>query len=228
MSLWKRMKRVVKAQLNAGLKRFEDPEKELAFLEEELEQKRKESRLRILEAIAEQKKLEKEEQALQDEIDNWQKRAEKAVTWGDDQLARDALTTKAEKEARLAELLEENRVQRRSIESLKQAEKELEKQLTLALQRRDSLSSRKRKAEVLDKVGNALSGKEEGSAFGEFNRIAKDIDAHEENVALSRELDPNADGLMFDAELKARQETRERERNLQADLESLKERMKKK
>ena len=94
MGLFDRIKRVVGANLNDLVSKAEDPEKilEQAFIE--MQEDMVKLRQGVAQAIAAQKRTEKQYNEGQNEINKWQRNAQLALQEGDESLARQALERK--------------------------------------------------------------------------------------------------------------------------------------
>jgi phage shock protein A len=102
MGAFSRIRYVIAANVNALIEKAENPEKLLRALIREMEDAGEDARLAVAELLAEQEHLERVAAQLENEISEWQDRAEKAVATDRDDLARAALKAKSE----LAETLE--------------------------------------------------------------------------------------------------------------------------
>jgi phage shock protein A len=96
MGAFSRLRYVIAANVNALLEKAEDPEKLLRALIREMEDASEEARLACADLLAEEQRLQRLEGRLEDEVGQWQKRAEKAVSEDRDDLARAALKARAE------------------------------------------------------------------------------------------------------------------------------------
>ena len=96
MGAFSRLRYVIAANVNSLIEKAEDPEKLLRALIREMEDASDEARLACAELLAEQQRLVRLEAQLSEEVDQWQGRAEKAVTEDRDDLARAALKAKTE------------------------------------------------------------------------------------------------------------------------------------
>lgn len=105
MGAFSRLRYVIAANVNALLEKAEDPEKLLRALIREMEDAGEDARLAVADLLAEQQHLERVAERQQNEIREWQERAEKAVATDRDDLARAALKAKAE----LSDALESTR-----------------------------------------------------------------------------------------------------------------------
>jgi len=96
MGAFSRLRYVIAANVNALIEKAEDPEKLLRALIREMEDASEEARMASADLLAEQQHLERLEGRLSDEVAQWRRRAENAVTENRDDLARAALKAKAE------------------------------------------------------------------------------------------------------------------------------------
>jgi phage shock protein A len=96
MGTFSRLRYVIAANVNALIEKAEDPEKLLRALIREMEDASEEARIAAAELLAEQQRLARLEERLAEDGDEWQRRAENAVTQGRDDLARAALKARTE------------------------------------------------------------------------------------------------------------------------------------
>lgn len=94
--LFGRLKKAIQSTLNDAVDAVSDPGQEVALMLDDLAENIRKSELDLKQSIVDQKMMEKKlEQLVKDEA-AWQRRAEQAITLGDDTLARAALQRKAE------------------------------------------------------------------------------------------------------------------------------------
>jgi phage shock protein A len=122
MSTFSRLRYVIAANVNALIEKAEDPEKLLRALIREMEDASEEARVACAELLAEQQRLVRAEKQLTEDAAQWQERAEHAVEKGRDDLARDALKTRAEIETRHEATVDE---QNRIAERVRQMEQDM-------------------------------------------------------------------------------------------------------
>jgi phage shock protein A len=226
MSIWQRLKRVVKAQANSALDKLEDPEKELDMLEDELEEEKRRGRQRLADAMVEQKRLEKEVERAREESAKWEKKAMRAVELGDDDLAREALLKKADADAILTEQKEGLRAQEDNMRELKHSQTILEEQIEAAKRKRHVLKARIQGAKLKENIGNTLSTTHADSAMADFDRMAREIEKMEAEVEMNKEL--SSELAAQDVERKLRELETKRPQDTEQDdpLAALKAKMK--
>src|SRR5271170_3278947 len=95
MSIFSRLADIVNSNLNALLATAEDPEKIIRLIIQEMEDTLVEVRSAAVRTIAERREMERRLDAMRREHDDWQHRAELALTRGREDLAKGALGAKA-------------------------------------------------------------------------------------------------------------------------------------
>ena len=146
MGIFSRLADIVNSNINAILDRAEDPEKIIRLIIQEMEDTLVEVRSSAVRAIAEKKELERRVATLEREQEEWQRRAELAITKGREDLAKGALLAKA----RVAEALAALRRQQAQVEDALAKQNEdigkLQAKLADAKAREKSIAARHKSA----------------------------------------------------------------------------------
>ncbi len=106
MGIFSRFKDIMNANINALLDKADDPEKMIRLMIQEMEDTLVELRASSTAKLAEQKKLQRQAQAISDAIARWSSRAQLAVEKGRDNLAREAIAEKQSLEKQATSLEE--------------------------------------------------------------------------------------------------------------------------
>lgn len=102
MGVFQKIAQLLKANINDLIEKAADPEKMLNQLIEDMEDQLQKARAEVANALADEKLLEKKVEENRKAAEDWQKKAELAVSKGEDELAVEALKRKREHE-RLAQ-----------------------------------------------------------------------------------------------------------------------------
>jgi phage shock protein A len=182
MGIFSRLADIVNSNLNSILDRAEDPEKIIRLIIQEMEDTLVEVRSSAVRAIAEKKELERRVGALEREHEEWQRRAELAVTKGREDLAKGALLAKA----RVAEALASAKTQFGQVEEALARQNEdiakLQAKLADAKNRERSIIVRQKSAATRIKVRTALYDERITDAFSRFEQVERALDEIEGKV----------------------------------------------
>jgi phage shock protein A len=182
MGILGRISTLIKSNLNGAIDSMQDPGKEIDQMVRDMEDSARQARTEVAQAMAEEKRLGRRISDLEGEIADWQRRAETAVRAGEDDLAKEALKRKAEKEAERAESQKAAQEQSVYAGQLEAALKALDVRLKDVKLRQGTLRAKARAT----RQGSPLSGKT--SAFDDFDRMAGRIDAVEAEASLDEQL----------------------------------------
>jgi len=182
MGILGRLSSLIKSNVNDVIDSMQDPAKEIDQMVRDMEESARQARTEVAQCLAAEKQLQKRVADLEDEAGQWEKRAELAVKAGDDELAREALRRKGEKQAERGETQKSLQEQGVYADQLAQALKALDARLADIKLRQGSLRAKAR----ANKKGSPLSGKT--AAFDDFDRMAGKIDAVEAEAGLDEQL----------------------------------------
>ena len=184
MGAFSRLRYVIAANVNSLIEKAEDPEKLLRALIREMEDASEEARMACAELLAEQQRLARLETQLCEEVDQWQGRAEKAISEDRDDLARAALKAKAELSHRHDSALDE---QKRVDDRVAQMERDmvtLKAKLADAKMKLKSLQIGKNPRAVSAQTKETLTPGERKirRAMGRFDHLQAQVDNLEARV----------------------------------------------
>lgn len=182
MSVLKRLATLVKSNLNDLVDSMQDPAKEFDQLVRDMEDSARSARGEVASCLAEEKRLAKQIESVQAEVRGWEEKAETAVKAGEDELARQALARKSDKEREVAELEKALDAQRSQVDQLTTGLKALETRVKEVKARQGTLREQARAAKGQGKTST------EGGAFAEFDRLSGRIDSMEIESNLDDEL----------------------------------------
>jgi phage shock protein A len=175
MGLFDRLGRVVRANLNDLVSKAEDPEKILEQAIIDMQEDLIQLRQGVAQAIASQKRTEQQYNKNQSEANNWQQRAQLALSKGDEELARQALQRKkgaADTAAMLKQQLDQQFVQS---EQLKKNLIALESKIGEAKTKKDMLKARAKAAQANKQLQSTISNMGTSSAMGAFERMEEKV-----------------------------------------------------
>lgn len=188
MGIFDRVKRVVSANLNDLVSKAEDPEKLLEQAILEMQEDLVQLRQGVAQAIAAQKRTEKQYNDAQNEINKWQRNAQLALQKGDDNLARQALERKktfTESGNELKASLDQQTVQ---VDGLKRSLIQLESKISEAKTKKEMLKARITAAKAQEQLQGMVRGMNSSSAMAAFERMEEKVMMQEARAQSSAEL----------------------------------------
>jgi phage shock protein A len=182
MGIFSRLADIVNSNINAILDRAQDPEKIIRLIIQEMEDTLVEVRSQAVRTIAEKKEMERRLEALRRERDEWQRRAELALTKGREDLAKGALAAKARLEDQLQR--EENHFALVAAGLDKQNDDiaQLQAKLADAKAREKGLAARHKTASTRIRIRTNLYDERIGDAFARFDEVERALDEMEGKV----------------------------------------------
>ena len=156
MGLIDRILRVFRANLNSLIGQAEDPEKVLEQAVEDMQQDLIQLRQAVAQAIATQKRTERQAAQAETTAQEWYNRAQLALSNGDDNLAREALTRRKSYQE-TAKAMRDQLVQQSGVVSkLKENMRTLESKISEAKTKKDLYIARARSAQASQKINEML------------------------------------------------------------------------
>jgi phage shock protein A len=212
MGIFSRFTDIVNSNINAILDKAEDPEKLVRLMIQEMEDTLVEVRSTAARAIADRKEISRSLNGLDQEVRDWQAKAELALDKNREDLAKAALAEKA----RVAAAAEGLRTQQKAIgdglEKLNDDIVRLEEKLVDAKTRQQAISARHQTASRRLEVRKRLHSYKIDDAlirFDQFERRIDDLEAHAESYDLGNKKDLKSEFSSLETEDAVAKELRE-------------------
>lgn len=175
MGLLDRILRVIRANLTSLVSNAEDPEKILEQTVLDMQEELIRLRQAVAQAIATQKRTERQYSQAQSTAEEWYKRAQLALQKGDENLAREALTRRKSyqdtAEAMKAQLSQQSGI----VIQLKQNMMKLESKISEAKTKKDLYIARARSAKATQQINEMMGRVGTGSAMAAFERMEEKV-----------------------------------------------------
>jgi phage shock protein A len=182
MGIFSRLTDIVNSNINSILDRAQDPEKIIRLIIQEMEDTLVEVRSGAVRVIAERKEIERRVETLTRERDDWQRRAEFAITKGREDLAKGALLAKARCNETLASLERQLAQLNDGIAKQNEDIAKLQAKLADAKARERSIVARQKSAAGRLKIRSKLYDERITDAFARFEQVERNLDTLEGKV----------------------------------------------
>lgn len=171
MGLIDRLLRVIRANLNSLVGQAEDPEKILEQTVAEMQEDLVQLRQAVAQAIATQKRTERQGQQAQSTAEEWYRRAQLALQQGNDTLAKEALTKRKSYQQTATALQTQVEQQTSVVNRLKTDMQALESKISEAKTKKDMYIARARSAQASTRLNEMLGGVNTSSSLSAFERM---------------------------------------------------------
>src|SRR3954465_3562647 len=186
MGIFDRLGTMLRSNINDLISRAENPEKMLNQLIVDMKTQLAKAKQQVASAIADERKLQADAEAMKKQADDWERRAMMAVQEGRDDLAKQALGRYNE-QLQAAQQLQETYLRHKAeSEQLKLSLRQLNDKLEEAKRKKNILGARSKRAEAQQRIQETMSGMSDKSAFESFERMAEKIEAHERKAIAAR------------------------------------------
>jgi phage shock protein A len=171
MGLLDRILRVIRANINSLLNQAEDPEKILEQTVTDMQEDLVQLRMAVAQAIATQKRTERQFSQAQSTAEEWYRRAQLALQKGDDNLAREALTRRKSYQETAEAMQEQLQQQGSVVDKLKENMRLLEGKIAEAKTKKDLYIARARSAQASQKIQEMMGNVSTSGALSAFERM---------------------------------------------------------
>jgi phage shock protein A len=194
MGIFDRFSTVLRSNINDLISRAENPEKMLNQLIIDMRGQLAKAKQEVAGAIADEKKLQFDAEAMKKQADEWERRAMLAVEQGRDDMAKQALMRYNEN-LQGAQQLHETWVKSKSeTEALKISLRQLNDKIEEAKRKKNILVARAKRAEAQQRIQETMSGMGDRSAFESFERMTEKIEHNERKAIAAAEIQEEFSG----------------------------------
>lgn len=188
MGIFDRMGKVISSNVNSILDKAEDDKKLIELTVDEMSQQIKKARQEVIGAVAAEKQLKKKVDALQEDVERWDKRAELAMKGDDEALAREALKQKRRVMGEVVATEKARTEARNQALEMKEELDRMEHKLEDVKMRKGTIAARAQQA----KAGGGAEGlgtRGGSSAFDSFRKLEEKIEGREAESAAMAEVE---------------------------------------
>jgi len=191
MGLIDRILRVIRAEFNSLVSTAEDPEKILEQAVGDMQQDLIMLRQAVAGAIATQKRTERQASQAEATAQEWFNRAQLALSKGDENLAREALTRRKSYQETASAMQSQLSQQSGVVSKLKDNMRSLEGKISEAKTKKDLYIARARSAQASQKIQEMLGNVGTGSAMKAFEKMEEKVMQLEAQSEVLEELSSN-------------------------------------
>ena len=176
MGILTRIFNLFRATTSDLLDKAEDPEKMIKQMISDLEAQKKKAKEQMTEALALQKRLERDTEKEHQESEKWEQKAILAVQNEKDDLAKEALTRKNEHLRRALDFEKQLEMHQNNADSLKESYQTMEDKIDEIKRKQGLISVKQKQAEAQEKIYKTIEG------IGDTSGIMETIERAEEKV----------------------------------------------
>ncbi len=194
MNIFDRIAMLFRANMNAAIGEFEQPEKMLNQIILDMRSQLVKAKQQVAAAIADEKRLQDQTKQELKEAEDWERRAMLAVQQNQDELAKQALMRRTEHISRGEQLNLTWAAHKQETDRLKESLRTLNDNIEEANRKKNLLLAKQRRADAQRRINETMSHISEKSAFEAFARMEEKIESNERRVKASAEIDEEFSG----------------------------------
>jgi phage shock protein A len=187
-NLLERFVRVLNSNLNSAVSSIENPEKIIVQAVTDMQSDLVKIRMAYSEAVASQRRLERQKEMPDRQADDWYRRANLAMRNSNEGLAREALARRQLYVEQSKSLQRQLETQTAATDKLYTAMKALEAKIQEAAAKKEQLVARARTAKSTQQINDMLSGLTGKTSMDAFNRMEQKVQALEAAAEASAEV----------------------------------------
>ncbi len=194
MSIFDRIARLFRANVNDMISSAEQPEKMLNQIIIDMRSQLVKAKQQVAAAIADEKRLQDQTAQELREAEEWEHRAMLAVKEGRDDLAKQALMRRGEHVSRGSQMQLTWEAHKQETDRLKDSLRGLNDNIEEASRKKNLLLAKQRRAEAQKRISETMSSMSEKSAFEAFARMEEKIDQNERQIRAHVEINEEFSG----------------------------------
>ena len=182
MGIFTRLSDIINSNINVLLDKAEDPEKLIRMVIQEMEETLVEVRSTSARIIADRKELQRRDQKLARQVEDWEKKAELALNRDREDLARAALLEKAAVSDKIGQVQDDMQKLDESLDKLGSEIEQLQAKLNEARSRQKTILLRQRATQSRKAVNDKLHSATIDRAINRFDHFEKKIEVMESEI----------------------------------------------
>src|SRR6266851_8159510 len=194
MSIFDRIARLFRANVNDLISQAEQPEKMLNQIIIDMRSQLVKAKQQVAAAIADEKRLQDQTASELREAEEWEHRAMLAVKESRDDLAKQALMRRGEHVSRAQQMQLKWEDHKQETDRLKDSLRSLNDNIEEANRKKNLLLAKQRRTEAQKRINETMSHISEKSAFEAFARMEEKIESNERKVKANAEIDEEFSG----------------------------------
>src|SRR6476469_10651543 len=202
MSIFDRLARLFRANVNDVIAQAEQPEKMLHQIIIDMRSQLVKAKQQVAAAIADEKRLQDQTAQELREAEEWEHRAMLAVKEGRDDLAKQALMRRGEHVSRGSQLQITWEAHKQETDRLKDSLRGLNDNIEEASRKKNLLLAKQRRADAQKRISETMSSISEKSAFEAFARMEEKIETNVRQISARAEIDEEFSGDKLASEVK--------------------------
>ena len=209
MGLFKRFTDLFRANVNDAIDKAEDPEKMIKYYVVEMQEAITKATSGLAQAMAQEKKLERDHVKYSRLSQDWEKKAMAALQAGNEDLARQALSRKSQADMQMTEYQRLLTNAQQTTGKLREQVQTLKGKLDEARTKESMLIARSQTAKAQKDIAKHLNSYDAGSVFSKFDKFEEKI--------LKSEAEADAAAQLASADLSLEDEFKQLSKNSQVE-----------
>lgn len=200
MNMFGRFFRVIASNINSFIRRMEDPEKIIEQAVLDMQRDLIRVRQSYAEITATLRRMEAQREQMSLNAEDWYRRAQLALSKGEDDLAREALSKRQLQLENSDNITKSLQLQENAVSKLYSSMMGLEKKISEAKRQKESMIARARTAKTAVNVNDMLAALGDSSSTDAFERMKEKVESLEMQAEIAGELATSTSGTSVNLE----------------------------